>query len=59
MAFSETTKQQALSRSGYQCECRRIACTEHTTVRCQTKLATGRWHAHHITAESSGGSDAL
>jgi 5-methylcytosine-specific restriction endonuclease McrA len=58
MAFSEATKQAAFTRAGGQCECRRQACTEHTTVRCQTKL-TGQWHAHHVTAEASGGSDSL
>jgi 5-methylcytosine-specific restriction endonuclease McrA len=59
MAFSEETKQAALKRSGYQCECSRLSCNQHKTVRCTTKLVTGRWHAHHITAVASGGSDAL
>ena len=59
MAFSETTKEAALIRAGRQCECRRLSCTVHATTRCQTKLTTGRWHAHHITAVASGGSDSL
>jgi 5-methylcytosine-specific restriction endonuclease McrA len=58
MAFSEETKQAALKRAGGQCECARITCTVHATVRCPTKL-TGKWHAHHKTAVSSGGTDAL
>lgn len=58
MAFTEATKQAALTRAGRQCECRRLSCTEHTTVRCTTRL-TGRWHAHHVTAVSSGGDDSL
>ena len=59
MAFSEETKEAALKRAGGQCECRRSSCTVHNTVRCQTKLTEGRWHAHHKTAVSSGGDDSL
>lgn len=59
MAFSEETKQAAFKRAGGQCECRRYSCDKHTTIRCTTKLVAGRWHAHHKTAQSSGGSDAL
>jgi 5-methylcytosine-specific restriction endonuclease McrA len=59
MAFSQETKQAAFIRAGGQCECRRLLCTEHTTVRCTTKLTAGHWHAHHKTAVASGGSDAL
>jgi len=59
MAFSETTKQAAFDRAGGQCECRRLSCTVHKTVRCGTKLTAGRWHAHHVTAVAAGGSDSL
>jgi 5-methylcytosine-specific restriction endonuclease McrA len=58
MAFSETTKQAAFNRAGGQCECRRLSCNVHATLRCTTKLA-GRWHAHHRTAVASGGDDSL
>jgi 5-methylcytosine-specific restriction endonuclease McrA len=58
MAFSEETKQAAKERSKGQCECTRLTCTVHSTVRCPAKL-TGKWHAHHKTAVSSGGTDAL
>lgn len=57
MAFSEETKEAARSRAGFQCECRRSNC--HGYGRCTTRLVTGRWHAHHKTAVSVGGSDAL
>ena len=59
MAFSEETKAAAFQRAGGQCECRRMSCTQHMTVRCTTKLVAGRWHAHHLTAVAAGGSDAL
>ena len=59
MAFSETTKQAAFTRAGGQCECSRFSCSVHTSLRCSTKLTTGRWHAHHRTAVASGGSDSL
>ena len=59
MAFSEETKQAAFKRAGGQCECRRLSCNVHATTYCGTKLTTGRWHAHHVTAVASGGSDSL
>jgi hypothetical protein len=59
MAFSQETKQAAFIRAGGQCECRRLTCTEHATIRCTAKLAAGRWHAHDKTAVASGGNDAL
>lgn len=60
MAFSEATKQAALNRAAGQCECRRMSCTEHPrSYRCPTTLVTGRYEFHHVTAVSSGGSDAL
>jgi len=59
MAFSEATKQEALERAGRQCECRRLTCDVHKTIRCTTVLRAGNWHAHHRTALASGGSDAL
>jgi 5-methylcytosine-specific restriction endonuclease McrA len=59
MAFSDETKQAALKRAGYQCECARLTCNVHSSVHCTTKLRTGNWHAHHKTAVASGGSDAL
>jgi hypothetical protein len=59
MAFSQETKDAAFRRAGGQCECSRISCTVHRTLRCTTLLTAGRWHAHHKTAVASGGSDAL
>jgi hypothetical protein len=59
MAFSEETKQAAFRRAGGQCECRRLSCNQHTTVRCQTSLVAYRWHEHHKTAVAAGGDDSL
>jgi 5-methylcytosine-specific restriction protein A len=59
MAFSEETKVAAFRRAGGQCECRRLSCTKHATVRCTSKLVAGRWHAHHVTAVAAGGPDTL
>lgn len=57
MAFSEKTKDEALIRAGYQCECTRIS---HTHVgRCKTKLTKSTAECHHKTAVASGGSDGL
>ena len=58
MAFSQETKTAAWRRAGGKCECTRKNCPKHTG-RCNTALAARKWHAHHITAEASGGSDAL
>lgn len=57
MAFSETTKLEILRNAGGQCECKRVSCTVHSTLRCTTKLVSGRWHAHHKTAVAAGGKD--
>jgi hypothetical protein len=58
MAFSQSVKDDALKRSGGQCECTRQhpGRTEapHHGGRCSNKF--GRWHAHHTTA---GGPDTL
>jgi 5-methylcytosine-specific restriction protein A len=59
LAFSQETKDAAFRRAGGQCECRRMSCNKHTSYRCTTKLTAGRWHAHHVTAVASGGSDTL
>jgi 5-methylcytosine-specific restriction endonuclease McrA len=59
MAFSEEVKQAAFRRAGGQCECSRFSCNVHASYRCTTKLTAGRWHAHHKTAVSAGGSDGL
>jgi hypothetical protein len=45
MAFSEETKVAAFRRAGGQCECRRLSCTKHATVRCTSKLRRGRRRA--------------
>jgi 5-methylcytosine-specific restriction endonuclease McrA len=58
MAFSEETKTAAFRRAGGQCECNRLSCNQHASLRCTARLA-GRWHAHHKTAVAAGGSDAL
>jgi len=58
MAFSEETKTEIFNNADGQCECQRLNCPEHTkTLRCTTKLVTGRWHAHHKTSVASGGKD--
>jgi 5-methylcytosine-specific restriction endonuclease McrA len=60
MAFDQATKDAALKRAAGQCECRRISCPEHpNSYRCPTKLVKGHYEFHHVTAVSSGGSDAL
>ena len=56
MAFSEDTKKDAWRRVGGKCECTRTTCGHHTG-RCNARL--DKWHAHHKTAVSSGGSDVL
>ena len=58
MPFSEETKQQAYRRAGGKCECTR-QCSHHLGRRCNAPLTTGNWEAHHVTAESVGGSDGL
>jgi 5-methylcytosine-specific restriction endonuclease McrA len=35
-----------------------MSCKVHKEYHCPAKL-TGNWHAHHVTAVASGGSDAL
>ncbi len=54
MAFSEATKQAALTRASYRCECERTSHAKHSG-RC-TKSAT---ECHHKTAVKSGGDDTL
>jgi 5-methylcytosine-specific restriction endonuclease McrA len=54
MAFSETTKEEALRRAGGMCECERGS---HGHIgRC---YSTDQLEYHHKTAVASGGSDAL
>lgn len=47
MAFSNTTKEQALKDAGYKCE------------KCKTPLTMNTAEAHHKTSVDAGGSDAL
>lgn len=57
MAFSESTKELALSSAGDQCECTRVS---HTHIgRCKTTLTKSTAEFHHKTAVGSGGSDSL
>ena len=58
MAFSQDTKIDVWRRADGKCECRRAIC-EHHTGRCNARLEQHKWHAHHKTAVSSGGSDVL
>jgi len=67
MAFSKTTVDAAWKRADGKCECRRST-HNHPYTRCGKTLvyenrgkdgARGAWEAHHKTAVSSGGSDAL
>lgn len=64
MAFSEQTVMEAWERAGAQCECTRKTCGHES--RCAKKLKwenrgkeglPGAWEAHHISAQSLGGSD--
>ena len=57
MAFSEITKESALSIAGNRCECTRISHTH--TDRCKTTLTKSTAEFHHKTAVASGGSDSL
>lgn len=64
MAFSETVKAQAFTRSGGRCECQRQhqgLSASHHGGRCSTTLTRlgGRWEAHHKVAVIAGGSDTL
>lgn len=64
MDFSEMTKDEAYKRAKGRCECTRQHQGKtnalHHGGRC-TKTFTrhGAWHAHHIIAVSSGGSNNL
>lgn len=67
MAFPQSVVDQAFARSGGRCECARqhpgrIEAPHHGSRCPRTFMRTGRgtsWEAHHITAESVGGSDTL
>lgn len=68
MAFSDLTIRQAWQRSGGRCECERSSHGHGYTGRCTQRLMFNLrgndyspygWEAHHKTAVSSGGSDAL
>lgn len=58
MAFSEATKQAALARAQYRCECRRVS-HRHAGGRCNAWLVAGTYEIHHKTALLVGGSDTL
>lgn len=57
MAFSTEVTDAAWRRAGGKCECTRQGCRH--TGRCNAALTDGKWHAHHRTAQSVGGSDGL
>ena len=70
MSFTNQTKEEAFTRSGGQCECRKL-CPHHTLYvdlvdgertpvegRCQNMLRNG-WDVRHITAVALGGDDSL
>lgn len=59
MAFSDHTKDAAFNLSGGQCECKRSACPQGHSGRCNTKVTRDGAEYHHVTAESAGGSDGL
>ena len=53
MPFSKDIQDQAWQRAGGKCECTRQVCGHGG--RCNAALTEGKWHAHHVTAESVGG----
>jgi len=67
MAFSDEVVEQAWTRAGGKCECRRT--THEHTGRCNKTLSWenhgcanggwGAWEAHHRVSVDSGGSDTL
>ncbi|MDD5589384.1 MAG: HNH endonuclease [Candidatus Nanoarchaeia archaeon] len=63
MAFSEETKNQAFTRSHGRCECTREhkgRKAPHHGGQCELTFSRhGNWHAHHKTAEDSGGDNLL
>ena len=64
MAFSESVKDQAFTRSGGRCECNRQHLdldAPHHDGRCPNTFTRhgGQWEAHHIVSVSAGGSDSL
>lgn len=56
MAFSQSVKDSAYQRAGGKCECTMSGCGHGT--RCNKSLGSN-WHAHHKTAQASGGADTL
>lgn len=58
MPFSDSVKNAALTRARFMCECNRM-CLHHLGRRCGALLLPGFWEAHHIVAESVGGSDTI
>jgi 5-methylcytosine-specific restriction endonuclease McrA len=58
MAFSTTTKQAALRRSGGRCECRRVT-HKHPSVRCSRTVTMTTAHFHHRSAQAVGGHDGF
>ena len=58
MPFSKETTAAAWRRANGKCECERQGCG-HDGDRCNEPLREKQWHAHHITAESVGGTDTL
>lgn len=68
MAFSDLVVIQAFRRSGGRCECTRDEHKYSYSGRCTRRLLWDQrgndnsaygWEAHHIIAESKGGSDKL
>ncbi|MBI4295039.1 MAG: HNH endonuclease [Chloroflexi bacterium] len=65
MPFPQSVKDEAFRHSGGRCECTREhpgrINAPHHGGRCPRPFSQygGQWEAHHITAESVGGSDFL
>ena len=59
MAFSQEVRDQAWRCAGGKCECLRLMCPHHSAGRCNAPLRAHHWHAHHVTAVQSGGTDVL
>ncbi len=57
MAFSEATKEAALAKAGYRCECARSSHAH--TGRCASSVTKSTSECHHKTAVASGGDDTV
>jgi 5-methylcytosine-specific restriction endonuclease McrA len=61
MAFPDSVKDAAFSRSAGRCECRRTSHASHGKGRCKRTITRGRhtMHFHHVVSVDAGGPDTL